>query len=55
MVKADPSRKHQGPRWIGPYTVSSVYANGTLQLSKAAPNGVGAVSQTWNIRQVKPC
>ena len=55
MVKADPSRKLDGPRWIGPYTVSQVYDNGTLQLTKAAPTAGGAVSQTWNIRQVKPC
>ena len=55
MVKADPSRKLEGERWTGPYTVSVVYDNGTLQLSKAAPAGGGAVSQVWNIRQVKPC
>ena len=55
MIKTDPSRKLEGERWTGPYTVSVVYDNGTLQLSKAAPAGGGAVSQVWNIRQVKPC
>ena len=53
MVKADPSRKLEGVRFNGPYTVTQVNDNGTLQLSKAA-NG-GAVLQTWNIRNVKPC
>ena len=55
MVENDPSRKLEGARWIGPYTVSAVYDNGTLQLSKAAPTRGGAVSQRWNICQVKPC
>ena len=55
MVENDPSRKLEGARWIGPYTVTAVYDNGTLQLSKAAPTRGGAVSQRWNIRQVKPC
>ena len=55
MTKTDPSRKLEGERWTGPYTVSVVYDCGTLQLSKAAPAGGGAVSQVWNIRQVQPC
>ena len=54
MVKQDPSRKLEGARWSGPYTVNQVFDNGAVQLSKVANNG-GAVSQTWNIRQVKPC
>ena len=54
MVKQDPSRKLEGARWSGPYTVNQVFDSGTAQLSKVAHNG-GAVSQTWNIRQVKPC
>ena len=53
MVRADPNRKLKGARFNGPYTVTQVYDNGTVQLSKAT-NG-GAVSQTWNIRNVKPC
>jgi len=53
MVKADPSRKLEGVRFKGPFTVTQVNDNGTLQLSKAT-NG-GAVLQTWNIRNVKPC
>ena len=53
MVQADPHRKLEGARYNGPYTVTQVYDNGTVQLSKAT-NG-GAVLQTWNIRNVKPC
>ena len=53
MVKADPSRKLEGARFVGPMTVTQVYDNGTVQLSKAT-NG-GAVLQTWNIRNIKPC
>ena len=53
MVQADPHRKLEGARFNGPYTVTQVYDNGTVQLSKAT-NG-GAVLQTWNIRNVKPC
>ena len=53
MVRADPHRKLEGARFVGPYTVTQVYDNGTVQLSKAT-NG-GAVLQTWNIRNVKPC
>ena len=55
MIKTDPSRKLKGERWTGPHTASVVCDNGTSQLSKAAPAGGGAVSQVWNIRQVKPC
>ena len=35
MVKADPSRKLEGERWIGPHTVTQVFEdNGTLQLTR---------------------
>ena len=53
MVKLDPQRKLDGARFNGPYTVTAVYDNGTVQFSKAT-NG-GAVLQTWNIRNIKPC
>ena len=49
MILQDPNRKHGEPLFKGPYTVTQVYNNGTVQLTKAADNG-GAVSQTWNIR-----
>jgi hypothetical protein len=53
MVKLDPNRKLSGARFEGPYTVTQVYDNGTVQLSKAT-NG-GAVLTTWNIRNIVPC
>ena len=53
MVKQDPHRKHGQPQYAGPYTVSQVNDNGTVKLTKAA-NG-GAVTQTWNIRNLDPC
>jgi hypothetical protein len=53
MVKLDPSRKHGEDFFKGPYTVSQVNDNGTVKLTKATANG--AVSQTWNIRQIEPC
>ena len=37
-VKADPSRELEGERWIGPHTVTQVFAdNGTSQLTRNAP------------------
>ena len=53
MVKDDPSQKLEGKRFMGPYTVTNVFDIGAVQLTKAT-NG-GAVSQTWNIRLLKPC
>ena len=42
MVKADPSRKLEGERWIGPCTVTQVFEdNGTLQLTRNAPTRGG--------------
>jgi hypothetical protein len=54
MVKEDPNRKHGSDRWSGPYTLTQVNDNGTVKLSKVAPNG-GAVIQTWNVRNIDPC
>ena len=53
MVREDPHRKLEGARFSGPYTVTQVNDNGTVQLSKATRRG--AVLQTWNIHNVKPC
>ena len=52
MVSEDPSRKHGADRYSGPYTVSRVNDNGTLTLSKVTQRG--AVTQTWNLRNVFP-
>ena len=49
-----PNRKHSSDKQMGPYTVTRVNDNGTQRLTKVTANG-GAVSQTWNIRNVDPC
>ena len=55
MVRQDPNRKFQD-RFRGPYTVTHVYENGTVQLRRDADNRPGgAVFQTWNIRNLNPC
>ena len=51
-VRLDPNRKHGEDFFQGPYTVSRVYDNGTVKLTKATTNG--AVSQTWNVRNIEP-
>ena len=53
MIRQDPNRKHGSDLFKGPYTVVRQNDNGTVTLTRAA-NG-GAVSQTWNIRNVDPC
>ena len=54
MVRQDFSRKHGHDHFKGPHTVSQVYDNGTVKLSRATPDG-GAVYETWNIRNLDPC
>ena len=54
MVKLDPNRKFGSDQYAGPYAVTKVNDNGTVQLKKAAQSG-GAVYQTWNIRNITPC
>jgi hypothetical protein len=54
MVKEDPHRKLSGARFSGPYTVTQVNDNGTVQQLSKATNS-GAVLTTWNICNVKPC
>ena len=51
MVKADPNQKLEGERFMGPFTVTKLFDNGTIQLTKATTSG--AVSQVWNIRLLK--
>ena len=53
MVSQDPKRKHGEPFFKGPYTVTQVNDNGTVKLTKTT--GGGAVTQTWNIRNLDPC
>ena len=47
------NRKHGEPRYKGPYDVTKVYDNGTVQL-RMKTNRTGAVYQTWNIRNLHP-
>ncbi len=47
------SRKHGDDRYLGPFTVHTVYDNGTLRLMKETPSG-GATYQQWNVRNVAP-
>ena len=55
MVRQKPNRKYGTDKQIGPYTVTRVNEdNGTLRLTKVTDNG-GAVTQTWNVRNVDPC
>ena len=54
MVRQKPSRKCGSDKQKGPYTVTRVNDNGTLMLTKATANG-GAVTQTWNVRNIDPC
>jgi hypothetical protein len=53
VVKAGVKRKHGTPPYLGPMRITQVYDNGTVKLTKVADNG-GAVSQTWNIRNIEP-
>ena len=53
MIRLNPNRKHSTDTYKGPYDVTGVNDNGTVTLTQVT-NG-GAVSQTWNIRQLEPC
>ena len=53
MIRLNPNRKHGTDTYKGPYDVTGVNDNGTVTLTQVT-NG-GAVSQTWNIRQLEPC
>ena len=53
MIRHDPSRKHGDDTYKGPYPITVVYDNGTVQLRQTKPSG-NAVLQTWNIRKIRP-
>jgi hypothetical protein len=52
-LRQDPNRKHGEDEFKGPYTVTKVNDNGTLELQHNTQRG-GVVTQTWNIRHVMP-
>jgi len=53
-VKAGKKRKHGSNPCLGPMRIAQACDSGTVKLAKVADNGGGAVSQTWNIRNVEP-
>jgi len=53
-VKAGKGRKHGSNPHLGPMRIAQVHDNGTVKLVKVTDNNGGAVSQTWNIRNVEP-
>ena len=56
MIKEDPNRKHGSDRYSGPHTLTQVNDNGTVKLTKVARRRRGgAVTETWNIRNIDPC
>jgi len=54
VVKAGKGRKHGSNPHLGPMRIAQVHDNGTVKLVKVADNNGGAVSQTWNIRNIEP-
>jgi transposase InsO family protein len=52
MVDQPLHRKYGTPKYKGPYTVDSVNDNGTVRLR--IPKGIGAIYETWNIRNIHP-
>jgi len=52
-VKASAMRKHGSNPHLDPMRITQVNDNSTVKLVKVANDG-GAVSQTWNIRNVEP-
>jgi len=52
-VKAGAKRKHGTDPCLDPMRITQVNDKGTVKLVKVANNG-GAVSQTWNIRNIEP-
>jgi len=53
LVSEDPNRKYGTDIFRGPWTVAQVNENGTVRLTRGTDNG-GVVTQTWNVRNLKP-
>jgi len=53
-VKAGKKRKHGSNPHLGPMRIAQAFDNGAVKLVKVADKNGGAVSQTWNIRNVEP-
>jgi hypothetical protein len=54
LIKQDLNRKHGDSMYKGPYTISRVYDNGTVDLQQQTQRG-GVLTQRWNIRNLHPC
>jgi len=54
VVKAGAGRKHGSNPYLNPMRITQVNDNGTVKLVKVTDNNGGAVSQTWNIRNIEP-
>jgi len=55
VVKAGKGRKHGSNPCLDPMRIAQACDKGTVKLVKVADNNGGAVSQTWNIRNIEPC
>jgi len=53
VLKAGARRKHCSNPHLDPMRITQVNDNGTVKLVKIANNNGGAVSQTWNIRNIE--
>jgi len=53
VVKAGAGCKHGSNPYLNPMRITQVNHNGTVKLVKVADNNGGAVSQTWNIRNIE--
>jgi len=54
VVKAGAGCKHGSNPYLNPMRITQVNDNSTVKLVKVADNNGGAVSQTWNIRNIEP-
>jgi len=54
VVKAGKGRKHGSNPYLEPMRITQAHDNGTVKLVKVTDNNGGAVSQTWNIRNIEP-
>jgi len=54
VVKAGAGHKHGSNPHLNPMRIAQVNDNGTVKLIKVANTNGGAVSQTWNIRNIEP-
>jgi hypothetical protein len=54
VIKAGATNKHGYDPYLGPMRITQVDDNGTVKLIKVSDENGGAVTQTWNIRNMQP-